>query len=519
MKVFTKKRVIWSIVILSVVGIIFMFTRGKKNNNGIQTDTVKKQDVQLTVLATGQVTSGTDLKLSFLGTGIVKQITVKEGDTVVPGQVLATLDQSTARANLLTAQGTLAQAKANYDKVVQGAKNEQIDVAQKAVDASTQSLSDAQKNYDAVKLQQDTSVSNSLRTLLNGSLEAIQVVGPFSGAGVSASNAPVISGLYMSDKQGAYTITQSGNVFSVSGIENAAAHQIDTRSTYALGTSGLYIQFPTDNVSATWQVKVPNDQGALYVTNYNAYQTALAARSVALTTAMAQMSTAESSLHSAEANLAQLRSSATSAEIGAAKAQILSAEGQVAAANVVLNNTILRAPAAGTITKVDVKVGEQASSLQEVMVLQDVNNLYAEANVSEANIALLKVGQNVDYTFDALSPDRHFVGTVSTINPASTLISGVVNYKVTAKFNDVTDIKPGMTTNMTIMIEKKSGVLAIPTTAIIKRDGKEYARVIDDPKKKTFHEVSISTGLEGDGGIVEVTSGLNEGESIVTYMK
>ena len=72
------------------------------------------------------------------------------------------------------------------------------------------------------------------------------------------------------------------------------------------------------------------------------------------------------------------------------------------------------APMSGTITQVDIKVGEQAVPSQEVMILQNVNDLHAEADVSEANIATLQVGQPIDYTFDALGPDQHFAGKVLT---------------------------------------------------------------------------------------------------------
>jgi HlyD family secretion protein len=519
-KLFTKRRVVWGVVGLVVLLIIVQYFRAKNApNTSIEVGTVQKQDLQQTVLATGQVTSGVDLSLSFLGSGVVKQILVKEGDIVKEGQLLATLDQSSARASLLSAQGALAQAQANYDKVLQGAKSEQVTVSQRQVDSAAQALATAQAGYDSVKKQQDTSVQNAYRTMLNGGLQAVQVVGPYSSSNVSASSAPIISGLYTGLETGTYTINQQGGNFTVTGLENVPLRQIDTRTTYSLGTKGLYIQFPTDQVSATWEVKIPNDQAAIYVTNYNAYQAANAAQVSALTTAQGQVDSAKSALASAEANLAQLKSSATSAEIGAARASILSAEGQVASAQATFNNTILKAPAAGTITSVDVKVGEQAVSLKEVMILQDVNNLYAEANVSEANIASLRTGQDVDYTFDALGPDRHFKGKITSINPASTVISGVVNYKVEANFENVTDVKPGMTANMTVMVAQKPGVLAVPITAIFKHDNKTFVRVIDDPVKKTYHEVEVVAGLQGDSGMVEIVSGLSEGQSVVTFMK
>src|SRR6185436_2673987 len=102
------------------------------------------------------------------------------------------------------------------------------------------------------------------------------------------------------------------------------------------------------------------------------------------------------------------------------------------------------------------------TALKEAIVLQDISNLHVEADVSEANIADLKPDQIVDLTFDALGPDRHFTGSVQTVNPGATVVSGVVNYKVKASINNVPEIKPGMTANMTVLIGEKDNVLAVP---------------------------------------------------------
>jgi multidrug efflux pump subunit AcrA (membrane-fusion protein) len=168
---------------------------------------------------------------------------------------------------------------------------------------------------------------------------------------------------------------------------------------------------------------------------------------------------------------------------------------------------------------VDIKPGELATALKEIIILQDVGSLHAEADVSEANIAQLKIDQTVDITFDALGPDRHFSGQVLTINPGATVVSGVVNYKVKASLNNVPDIKPGMTANMTILVGQKDNVLAVPMRGIITRENKKFVRVIDDAKKKTYHEVEVQIGLEADGGLVEIVSGLGEGQEVVTFIK
>ena len=281
-----------------------------------------------------------------------------------------------------------------------------------------------------------------------------------------------------------------------------------------IGKMGLYIQFSSTSVSTsdTWTIAIPNTQASVYVANYNAYQSALQTQNSA--TLLAQ-----NTLASAQAALDFKKARARPADLDAAQAAILSAQGQVLLAQAALDNTIIRAPANGTITSVDVKVGELATALKQAIILQDVGNLHAEANVSEANIASLKLEQATDFTFDALGPDRHFTGTVQTINPGATVVSGVVNYKVTVSLENVPDIKPGMTANMTILVGQKDDVLAVASRGVINREGKKFIRIVNDVKKKTYNEAEIKTGLEADGGLVEIISGLSEGQEVVTFIK
>jgi multidrug resistance efflux pump len=216
--------------------------------------------------------------------------------------------------------------------------------------------------------------------------------------------------------------------YSVSGLGAMSGAIPFNSSTIVPIGHGLYVQFPagTYHPDDYWTVDIPNTKATTYLTNYNAYQSAQETERQALLSADAQIRNAQTALDQANASLEVQRAAARPADVAAAKAQILSASGQVAAARAVLGNLILRAPSDGTITEIKLKVGEQASALQAVMTLQNISDLHAEANVSEANVAALKLGQTVDFTFDALGPDEHSTGTIQTINPASTVVSGVV---------------------------------------------------------------------------------------------
>jgi HlyD family secretion protein len=502
-KFFTKKRIIWGVIILLVVGpIVYKIVKGKDTSKNIVTETVRKQNIRQTVLSTGQVVSGTDLSLSFKASGVVERVNVKEGEKAQKGQILGSLSQRDQLASLTSARGTLAQAQANYNKVLAGSSNEDVAVSQVALDNAKSVLENTEK-------QQQVLVDNAYKALLNSGLSAI------AGNGNTASVTATISGTYTDTKQGVYKVsiysTGAGLRFKLDGLETSDGPADVTPQ--PMGTKGLYIQFSDKYVPSnnTWTVSIPNTQASTYVTNYNAYQ-------AALETQRTSIAAAKNSVSSAQAALDLKKAQARPADVQAAQAQILSASGQVLAAEASLENTVVRAPADGTITKVDVKVGEQSTALKEVFVLQDVDNLHAESFVSEANIASLKPGQAVDYTFDTLGADRHFKGTIEFVNPSSVVNQGVVNFKVIATMEKVPEIKPGMTANMTVLISEKENVLAIPLRAIIS-NGSKKVRVIDNSEKKTYHEVEVTTGLEADGGVIEVLSGLNDGQEIVTFIK
>ena len=578
---FTRKKIIWTIIILAVVGgIWYLAAKGKNTTANIQTAIVSRQDLKQTVLTTGQVVSSINLNLSFQGSGIVNQVNVAAGSQVKAGDVLAVLNQANAQAALTSAQGSLAQAQANYKKLLAGATSDQINVSQKAVNSAQVAYTNAVSQLTTVQQSTAAAVSQAEKTLADLQSPTTQLDNKRSAIVVTISNqlTSIQSSL---DKE-----NQILNDNNLKDTFSASDHTslVNFKNTYSqvqpfLNTANLSLAaaqgYKSDaNISQAVNDALNALNQSVTVLNYcysallssmtssnftqtqlDAYTTAIngfltsqnsgistiksaqqalsdaltaAANAVTnanlaatqqVTSAQNQINSAHAALQQAQATLAQLQSKAQPADIDSAQAQILSAQGQVDAAAANLNNTILKAPTDGTITQVDTKVGEQANAMQEVMVIQNINSLHAEAYVSEANVAYLQVGQSVDYTFDALGPDHHFSGKILTINPASTVISGVVDYLVKADFPNIPDIKPGMTANMTILMASKNNVLAIASSAIINQNGQQYVRVVDDMTKKTYHQAPVQIGLQADGGLDEITSGLSEGETIVTYIK
>lgn len=578
---FTKRRIIWTVVILLVLGGAWYLQAKPKNNAAnIQTASVARQNLEQTVLSTGQVVSETNLSLSFQAGGIVEAVRVAIGSQVKAGETLAVLNQSSVRASLTSANGQLAQAQANYQRVLAGATPEQINVSQKAVDAARVAYNNSLSQLEAVKastaaaisqaqqnlqdLQSPTTTSDNKRSSIvvtianqlatvkadldkeNRILDDDDLEDTFGVADFTSSinfknalnqvqplldranNSLAAAQAYKSDEN----ISQAVNDSLAALNQNISALNYAYTALQNSVVSANFSQAQLDNYKASVSAQLSaENSGITSIRNAKqALTDALTAGTNAVTNsklsatsqvnaAQNQVNSARAALQQAEATLAQQKAKAQPSEIDAARAQLLSAQGTVEAAQAAYNNTILKAPTDGTITQVNTKVGQQATAMQPVFTLQNVNALHTEAYVSEANVASLKIGQTVDYTFDALGPDKHFKGQILTIDPASTVISGVVNYLVKASLPSIPEIKPGMTVNMTILVANRENVLAVPNNAVINQGSEQFVRVIDDPKTKSYHQVKVQTGLQADGGQIEILEGLSEGQEIVTFIK
>ena len=503
-KFLKRKRNIWIIsILLVIIIIIVLISNGKNNASSVQTGLVTKQNLQETVLSTGQVVSSTDLGLSFQSSGVVRRVAVVEGDKVYQGQVLASLDQASALASLTSAQGSLAQAQANYDKLNNGATPSEIQALQDALTLAKVNLSNTYNGSTATLNNAYTAIFNAYTNVTN------LYNSYFSSA----------------DQQGISVQSNRSNINDKLTDAKSSISQANGPDNIDIAISNI-----TSDLNSTFNslqiIRDQCEQGIYKTVVTTADKTLLDNQKTSVSSALSNVNVLQNSIASykvavqtAGNNLSARQLKPRQEDIDLAKAQILSAQGQVDSAQAIVNNSVVIAPTSGTITQVDIKVGELATPAKEVMVLQNVDSLHAEADVSEANIASLAVGQPIDYTFDALGPDQHFTGKVLTINPASTVISGVVDYLVKGSLDNIPGIKPGMTANMTILVARKDNVLAVPSTAIINKNNKQYVRIPNDKSDKTYHEVEIKTGLQADGGLVEIVSGLSEGEEIIIYMK
>jgi HlyD family secretion protein len=499
------------LVVLIVIGVIVHAKKSKPKNTVAYT--VATQDVKQTVIATGTVTSQSNLNLGFKGTGTISQVNVAVGDKVHQGQVLMELDESSASTAIQQAKAGVVSAQANYDKVVNGSSADQIAVQQAAVAAAQVAVQNAQTAYTNTVSQQQTAVQNAQTAEYNAGLTATP------SASNSSTASLTVNGTYTGTQQGAYNVsivaTGSGNTYSYNGLESGSG-TVQTGIPLPLGKLGLFLTFSSTGIVHSgdmWTIQVPNTQSPSYLTASNNYQAALQTQQQQVTNAQNQINSAQAALQQAQAQLTLNKSAALPADVEAAEGQLQTAQAGLAAAQNQYNNNIITAPIDGTISQVNGTIG--AAPGLDPIVLIDANSLHVESEISESSIALVQPGQTIDMTFDAFGPDQHFTGTVLSIDPASTVISGVTDFRVVSSLPTPAnpDIKTGLSVNLSILTNEKQDVLAVPNR-LLQSDssGKQFVTVIASDGKST-KSVYITTGLSGDT-YTEVTSGLSGGEQI-----
>ena len=229
---------------------------------------------------------------------------------------------------------------------------------------------------------------------------------------------------------------------------------------------------------------------------------------------------AQNSLDTAEANLAAARSRFVSA---ANNATVASFEAAYETALVNLDKATLRAPATGIIKEVNFKTGEVfGGTISNINTTGDFARMISyddilEAKVPESDIAKIEVGQIASVSFDAFPADEKFEAEVASIEPSATVVQDVVDYIVKLAMSaDDPRLKDGMSADVDISIQKKENVISIPDRSVKDANGKKVVQILVDGKPI---DREVKLGLEGDGGIVEIVSGLSEGDMVITSTK
>ena len=178
-----------------------------------------------------------------------------------------------------------------------------------------------------------------------------------------------------------------------------------------------------------------------------------------------------------------------------------------------LEQATLTAPISGTVTALLVDAGEIVNNGQTVIVVSSIDTLQAEINLDETDVARIAIGAPVAITVDAF-PGAELSGKVTDIALSANIQSGVVLYPVTVVLDPTNlPLRPGMTANVTIIVEKRENTLIVPFRAVETEGGQAFVTLQTTAGSQ---RVPVKLGLITDTQI-EILSGVSEGDVVAVY--
>jgi len=358
--------------------------------------------------------------------GVIDDITVDRGDRVIAGNVVVRLDDSGLRGQRGEAEAAVSAAQANLDRVLAGARAEEI-AAASAV------LMEARANRD--------------------------------GAEQAVINArEVISNPMELDAQ----IDEAHNQIQLAeqNVELKEAELEETQIEH-----GVYVKRGGD-IARTWDLQLQAAQAALNQTQAELdgvrayYGELLAMRKnplglrAQLHQAEAKADQAEAVVQETRARLAELQAGPTEEEVALAEAQVRQAEAGLGLIDARIDQLILRAAMDGTVGTRSAQVGETATAGKPLLTIVNLDEVTLVLYIPENRIGQVQIGQQVEVSVDSF-PGRVFVGRVESIAGEAEFTPRNVQTKeerVNLVFAvDVTipnaehELKPGMPADATIV--------------------------------------------------------------------
>ncbi|MBU1910918.1 efflux RND transporter periplasmic adaptor subunit, partial [Patescibacteria group bacterium] len=561
---FAKKR--WKLLIILTVillpFLILFWWLFSPDEPEVILATAKRGDLVQTVEAVGTVISEKDLKLRFPITGVVGKVLVEEGDKVTKGQELANLRNDALHADVSAASANLASKNAALNELKEGTRPEDILIAEAGVEnkraalesayaaltGAEDKLKKAESKLVVLLKEAETSLAGYVDSAHSESSEQLDAVqsairkledifldNPFRRAATFREDTK-FRNLELEQRRvlmeiESLTISIGSNfkdykqaLEKLQQVRNAASNaaSLANRTYSFVANLPLYQNWDTGDrenhkttaatqsssaqaalASIDSTIKSIRDASANFDTKIATEESTVAAALSTKETSTADIQSYEASLRGEEAELAKKKAGARQTEIDASKANVNQAYAELQRAKAKLEDTILRAPIDGTITKVNLKEGEFTGGLdleEYSFSMLGASPYRIEMFVAEIDIPKVALSQTGSIDLDAF-PNEEFEIYVSEIDPTATNRDGVSKYRVKLDFSEQDDrLKIGMTGDSEIYTDFREDVVYIPGRAVfMNEEGKDIVRFMDGNE---VVEREIKIGMEGEGGDV-----------------
>lgn len=508
------KRISIFIVIVSILSAIVIlgwiyskYFRG--DGTSVLTFPVIRGDITETVKVRGEAVSQKEFDLSFVTSGTVSSVFVKEGDVVSEGDTLIKLNTTSYDLEIKKLSAILAQRESNLKKLMAGYTTEDVAVTETKVINAKQDL--ASKNRELENYLNDayTRANSAIGVYTDQFFDNPTSVSP--RLNITFSDGDLKNYLESSRPKIGSDITTLKNSLLKLSMENLMEQAENAGKTLAKIRDYLE-QIAIAINSLTTDATLTSTIISTYRSDVSAARTTVNTAIINLTTALEGVRSAQSTLKLAESELALKMAGQREEDIATAKAQISEIESDIAAARDKIQKATLTAPIAAKVIKIAVEKGETLSAGESAVILA-ASQKKIQADVSELDIVKIPEtgGAETLVKFDAF-PELEFTGKVFSIDPQEVIKDGDTYYRVNFYFDaGDTPIRSGMSADLEVKVASKTNVLLIPSFVIYKKDGKNFVKVQDGGKEK---ETAIITGLT-DGESTEIVSGLSEEQTVI----
>lgn len=498
-----KKRRKWIkrvFVIAAVLALLFwivvrpMLGGTAAVSGAYQTAQVQRQDLTVSVSGSGTVTPIESYQVSALVTGEILESPFEDGDQVEKDQLLYRIDPGSAQTALQQAQLSVQQAQMNYDtlasslqvKAIGGGVVQTLHVQEgdlvsagtaiaDITDTSTMTLTVPFQAGDAAHI----SAGQTAQVTLSGTLETL------SGTVESVASADQVGNGGALVRQVKIRLTNPGAL---------------TETTSATARVGTYACAAGGTLSPQLR------------------QTITAAASGEIT----NLNVSVGSRVSAGAVLAAIGGESAENSLADAALAVQNAQLSLQSAQEALDSYTITSPISGTVIEKNLKTGDQLNGGDSgaMAVIYDLSQLELQMDVSELDIGQIQPGQTVEITAEAL-PGQTFTGVVEKVSVNGTTTDGFTTYPVTILLSEYGDLNPGMNVSAHIIVERAENALCVPAeavnsdgTVLVAGEGAfaEDGVTIADPSKIESRPVTLGRGNQD---FVEITSGLEEGETVL----
>ena len=523
--------------------------------------TLQEKDIQNTIGGTGTVESGQKHYVYPTTSGYsVMEIPVEVGDTVQAGDVLCILDDSALASqresselsldqNVRAAEQQVKTVRDSYEAAVAAVKDgtnstlisaqsqvtnayysylsavDQYNQYQDSLNRASAALSTAKQSLEAANekvtaIQQAIQEKEQAEAGTDTTIPGTDVTTPGTDtSGASGADTSTTPGADTSAASGAEA--QSTQAAMASGSAPAASAQSNSGGDRDMTLEELQAALPAAQAEqAAAQTAVNEAQAAYNSASGQGYSLSLAVDSAyngyvtALKSLDAAIASVETQLQSSENQLDSAKLSAQSAR----ETRELTLEQMDES----MEDLVITAPAAGTVTAVYATVGGPSTGL--LFVIEDVEDLVVKTTIRSYDVGQVQEGMDVTIKSDATG-DASFAGTVSFIAPASqktatgetNTANEVFDAEVKVLSQD-TGLRIGMSVRLNYVLEAETGVLAVPYDAVYTNaSGQSCVMAARDQGngKYLLEEIPVTTGVESDVEVAISGPGIQAGLQVL----